>query len=98
MSDEKAKSCNKNNPSVSVTPLEVKAPDSLNEEVTTVWQSNQLAPQTNIQCKAVHEWMCKYYREGGENDITTKQNLWTHYKESNELDDDPKRSFFFARR
>ena len=60
-----------------------------------MWQSNQLAPQTNIQGKAVQEWMCKYYREGGEKDITTKQNLWIHYKESNELDEDPKRSFFF---
>ena len=94
VSDKKAQSCDKKNPSVSVTPLEVKAPESLNEEVTTVWQSNQLAPQTSIQRKAVQEWMSKYYREGGENDITTKQNLWIHYKESNELDEDPKRSFF----
>lgn len=93
VSDKKAQSCDKN-ASVSVTPLEVKAPESLNEEVTTVWQSNQLAPQTSIQRKAVQEWMSKYYREGGENDITTKQNLWIHYKESNELDEDPKRSFF----
>ena len=59
-----------------------------------MWQSNKLAPQTNIQRKAAQEWMCKYYREGGENDITTKQNLWIHYKESNELDEDPERSFF----
>ena len=94
VSDKKAQSCDKKNPSVSVTPLEVKAPASLNEEVTTVWQSNQLAPQTNIQRKAVQEWTCKYYPEGGENDISTKQNLWIHYKESNELDEDPKRSFF----
>ena len=57
-------------------------------------KKNQLAPKTNIQRKAVQEWMCQYYREGGENDITTKQNLWIHYKESNELDEDPKRSFF----
>ena len=46
--------------SVSVTPLAVKAPETFNKEVTTVWQSNQLAPQTSIQHKAVQEWMCKY--------------------------------------
>ena len=91
---DKAQSCDKKIPSVAVTPLEVKAPESFNEEVTTVWQSNQLAPQTNIQRKAVREWMCEYYCEGGEDDITTTQNLWIHYKESNQLDEDPKRSFF----
>ena len=55
VSDKKAQSCDKKIPSVSVTPLEVKVPQSFNEEVTTVWQSNQLAPQTNIQHKAVQE-------------------------------------------
>ena len=51
-------------------------------------------PSPFFKLETVKQWMEKYYCEGEINDILSKQELWLHFKDANQLQDSEKSAFF----
>lgn len=78
------------------------APHPLSQLASTVTTQSKISktvspsekPNPLFKLETVKQWMGKYYCEGGINEILSKQDLWLHFKDANQLQDSEKSAFF----
>ena len=95
LSDRKGQSGETSKRSASPSPLQAASTSCLNSQPKfSKLQTPPKKPKPSFQQKTVQEWMEKHYCEGDSADAIPKQQLWLHYKESNQLQDDQRSAFF----